>query len=422
MSLNEVPTEVLISPDFWYVPYPRNPYFTGRTNLLSRLRDMLKSGKKAALMQPRAISGLGGIGKTQTAIEYAYRYSYEYKAVLWIKADSYEVLISDFINVANLLKLPLKDEKDQNYIVNAVKHWLQTNKAWLLIFDNIEDLEMLNSILPMANAGHILLTTQSQATGTLAWPIGIEKMGREHGATFLLRRAKIIEPDAQLDDASAFDRAKAAEISETLDGLPLALDQAGAYIEENRYDLTRYLELYHTRRNDLLKRRGGFTSGHPESVTTTFALSFEKIQRANPPASDLLCLFAFLHPDDIPEEVLTEGASGFGDCLESVVIDPIKLNEVLGELLKYSLIKRDIEARTISIHRLVQVVIKSGLDEQDQRAWALRSVKAVNQALRRITIDKILQHILFCEQLIEQWNIDFLEAPRLHMFLSNYVH
>ncbi len=269
-------------PSKWNVPYRRNVFFTGREDILARLYDTLAANKTAALTQPQAISGLGGIGKTQTALEYVYRYGNEYNAVLWAKADSRAVLVSAFVSIADLFHLPEKSEQDQNRVVNAVKRWLQTNKNWLLILDNVEDLTMVSDFIPPASNGHILLTTRAQATGTIANNIEIEKMEPEEGALVLLHRAKLIET------ASEEDLIKAKEISQEMDGLPLALDQAGAFIEETGCSLLEYLELYQAERAFLLKDRGESDSDHPESVTVTFLLSFENIARANPVADAVI--------------------------------------------------------------------------------------------------------------------------------------
>src|SRR2546428_10145866 len=227
-------------PFIWNVPYARNPFFTGREDILSQLHETLTDGKTAALTQ--AISGLGGIGKTQTAVEYAYRYCNEYASVLWVRADSREILVSDFISIADLLNLSEKKEQDQSYTVAAVKRWLQNHNNWLLIIDNVDDLAMVRDFIPLRGKGHILLTTRLQAVGRMAQCIKIEKMKPEEGALFLLRWANIIEPDAPLERASRADLMKAIEISQAMDGLPLALDQAGAYIEETACGFARHLE------------------------------------------------------------------------------------------------------------------------------------------------------------------------------------
>ncbi len=145
----------------WNVPFLRNPYFTGRKPLLSRLHSTLAADKTVALSQTRAISGLGGIGKTQIAIEYAYRYAREYEAVLWVQADSHEVLVSDFARLAQTLELPDKEEKDQWRIVSAVKRWLQEHSAWLLILDNADEPAVLADFLPRGMGGATLVHVSS---------------------------------------------------------------------------------------------------------------------------------------------------------------------------------------------------------------------------------------------------------------------
>src|SRR6266487_4599894 len=123
-------------PDFWNIPYPRNPYFTGREELLRRLAASLRAGETVGISQPQAVSGLGGVGKTQLALEYAYRYYQDYEAVLWTRADTQEALISGFVVFATLLQLPEQEERDQLKIVQAVKHWLTSHTRWLLLLDN----------------------------------------------------------------------------------------------------------------------------------------------------------------------------------------------------------------------------------------------------------------------------------------------
>src|SRR5205823_2970545 len=107
-------------------PFRRNPFFTGREELLKHLRDNLTTTKAAALVQAQAISGLGGIGKTQTAVEYAYRYHHVYHAVLWVNAAARDALISSYVELAALLTLPEREERDQNKIITAVKRWFTT--------------------------------------------------------------------------------------------------------------------------------------------------------------------------------------------------------------------------------------------------------------------------------------------------------
>src|SRR6266480_6136977 len=388
LSIKSVPAN---QEHLWNIPYARNPLFTGRENVLKRLYEALKTSKTAA------ISGMGGIGKTQTAVEYAFRYRDNYDTILWVKAESLESINSDFVTIAHLLNLPAKQEQEQHLIIEAVKGWFKNHVGWLLIFDNADDLEMVRGFLPMDGQGYILLTTRAQATRHIAQRIEIEEMDVEEGALVLLRRAAILDPDAPLEAASTTDRAIASEISQTMDGVPLALDQAGAYIEDTQCGLTDYLHLFQIRQEELLQRRGKLTTDHPDSVSTTWSLAFEKVQQANVAAADLLRLCTFLDPDIIQEEIITKGASELGSVLQPVAADPIKLNDAIGTLLSYSLVRRNPD-HTLSIHRLVQVVLKHSMNKSVQRRWAERAVRAVYQAFPVVDYGNWLR----CQEYIPQ--------------------
>ena len=426
----QVQTAAMVSPSFpdiWNVPFQRNSFFTGREDVLDRLHKVLKSGEVAAVVQPGAITGLGGIGKTQTAVEYAYRCRRNYQVVLWIRADSREVLTSDFVALADVLDLPEKDERDQSIVINAVKRWLKENSRWLLILDNVEEIHLISDFVSPTDQGHILLTTRLQSTGDVARRIEIERMEPDEGALFLLRRAKIISPDDLLDQTSQIDRARAIELSKVMDGLPLALDQAAAYIEETGCGLTGYLKRYQTRSDVLLKKRGRSPIGHPESISTTLSISFEKVERANGAAADLLRLCAFLYPDAIPEEIITDGASDLGPTLQSVATDSIELDTAISELRRYSLLRRDGDSQTLTVHRLVQEVLKETMDEGTQEQWAERAVRAVNHVFPDVDVttwpacQRYLPQAQACADLVEQWNMRFSEAGRLLDQAGSYL-
>ncbi|GHO65612.1 hypothetical protein KSC_045040 [Ktedonobacter sp. SOSP1-52] len=136
-----------VSP-YWCVPYQRNYYFTGREALLEQLHTSFASGQALALTQSYTLSGLGGIGKTQVALEYAYRYHQHYAATFWLAAESSETLTSSFLSIAQTLRLPERHEQDQHKIIASVLQWLNSHKDWLLIFDNVEDIGVLKPFLP----------------------------------------------------------------------------------------------------------------------------------------------------------------------------------------------------------------------------------------------------------------------------------
>jgi tetratricopeptide (TPR) repeat protein len=415
-------------PAVWNIPYPRNPYFTGREELLSRLATSLRAGETVGISQPQAVSGLGGVGKTQLALEYAYRYYQDYDAVLWTRADTQEALISGFVAFAALLQLPQQEERDQLKIVQAVKHWLTSHTRWLLILDNADDLKLVRDFLPPAGRGHTLLTTRAASMGRLAHPIEVDALDVEPGALLLLRRADLLSSDAPLEQADVSERAIALSITQELGGLPLALDQAGAYIEETQCSLVDYLQLYRSQRADLLKARGGLVPDHPEPVATTWSLSFALVQERSAAAADLLRVCAFLHPDAIPEEIITEGAAVLGRKVKAMARDPQAFNQALGVLLSYSLLKRQPEEHLLSMHRLVQAVLKDGMDIPTYRQWAERVVQAVNKALpddveyrTYARYERCLPHAQECAQLIEQEHLTSFAARRLLYLTGIYL-
>ena len=205
-------------PAIWNIPYPRNPFFLGRENELLRIRQNLQTGQATALSQPQAISGLGGIGKTQLALEYAYRYHQDYTAVVWARAESTDALISSYVDIATLLRLPEREAQEQEVRVQAVKRWLQTHRSWLLILDNADDLALLPAFLPPSFAGHLLLTTRAAVTGRLVHRLEIETLPPDLGALFLLRRAALLAPDAELSHISHQEQELAMQISQELGG------------------------------------------------------------------------------------------------------------------------------------------------------------------------------------------------------------
>jgi tetratricopeptide (TPR) repeat protein len=408
-----------VLPRAWNVPFRRNPFFTGREFVFTQLHELLHAGTTAALSQPPAISGLGGIGKTQTAVEYAYRFRDDYQFVLWVQANTQETLLSSFVALAKHLNLPEQNDREQQVVVQALKQWLETRSRWLLIVDNADDLAIVQDYLPEGNEGHILFTTRAQAMSGLARKIDLDTMETEEGAVLLLRRASLIPPGATLESVLTADRTLARDIVEAMGGLPLALDQAGAYLEETGESLSNYLSIYRQERTALLNRRGGSLPHHPESVATTWSLALQQVARDQPAAIELMRVCAFLAPDAIPEELLVEGAPHLGPVLQPVAADRNRFNEALAALLKYSLLRRDTTTHTLIIHRLVQAVILDELDEETQRRWAERVVRAVRQVFPFDEpapwprSQRYLAHALACETFIKQWNLTLDEAARV---------
>jgi tetratricopeptide (TPR) repeat protein/DNA-binding XRE family transcriptional regulator len=371
-------------PALWSVPYPPNPFFTGREEFLETLHSRLGVDQMGVFSKVYALQGLAGTGKTHLALEYAYRYALEYHAVFWIGAETYGQVLSNVLRVAELLQLPEQKEADQQRVEEAVQYWLTTHNGWLLVWDNLEDLSLLQRWLPLGKQGAILITTRSQVLGPLAQGIELAPMGQEEAMLLMLRRARVLEPTATGEYIQQFalsepdEYAASSKLVTYMGGLPLALDQVGAYIEETGCSFTDYVQRYDQRRVSLLDRRGTFDGGHPHSVTTTFVLAGEQIERELGAAADVLRVCALLHASTIPEELFTAGAAHLGPTLEPLMSDLSQFDQIIAVLRNLSLVQRYPETHTLSLHCLVQTVLQARMSKQERVMWLRRAIAALN--------------------------------------------
>lgn len=414
---------------FWNIPFSRNPFFGGRDELLKQLYIRLHTEQMTAHCQPQAISGLGGVGKTQLAIEYAYRYHQEYQFVLWAQAESLETLTSSYVALATLLQLPERSAEKHEIIVRAVINWLQTHHNWLLILDNADEPDLLLSFVPYAPTGHLLITTRAADLSSFGLGVGhalaVQALDPVRGALLLLQRAGLIPAHASLDSVSPRDRMIAQTLSQELGGLPLALDQAGAYLAATHIDLQTYLHMFQQHRARLLTERRG--REHPRPVVTTWSLAFQRVAEKNPAALDILRLCAHLSPDAIPEAIFTQGSLHLGPTLSRVSTDALQFNQAIEALRTYSLVQRDPQGRTLTIHRLVQAVLQDEMEEDERSCWIERALLAVNAAFSTIEIDRwpqcelFLPHALAVIENIERHHLKHRETEHLLYTTASYL-
>jgi tetratricopeptide (TPR) repeat protein len=350
-------------PPIWNVPHARNPNFTGREEHLASLKTALGSGTPAALTQ--AIHGLGGVGKTQLALEYTYRNVAEYDIVWWVRSEEPATLASDYASLAKALDLPEKDSADQEVIIQAIKHRLEQIPKWLLVFDNAKDPEDVRNYIPHGQMGHVLITSRNARWRGTATPLDVKVLERSESVDFLLKRTGYT------------DREAAGALADALGNLPLALEQAGAYMEAKGRSLPYYLEMFTKRKNELWDRAGP-PPDYQDTVATTWNIAFDEVKQISSPGADLLNLCAFLAPDDIPVELLNSGVQYLPESLTAVATDPLVFDDAVDPLRRYSLI--EITAESISVHRLVQAVTRDRLDEDEKKKWAEAAVHIVNKA------------------------------------------
>ncbi|MBI4752510.1 MAG: tetratricopeptide repeat protein [Acidobacteria bacterium] len=388
-------------------------------------------GGSAGLTQPPAVSGLGGIGKTEIAKEFAHRWASSYELVFWMTADSKSAVMSGFRLLGKQVGVVGSDETVPDEVVrHQVKQWLNDHDQYLLVYDNADDLNLIMDWLPDNRTGrrHVLLTTRASSTRKVATKIEVEKLPPESGAWVLLRCAEKIGPEVTLETAALrpdWEDAKAVSIA--LDGLPLALDQAGAYLAEKELTPADYLRHFEKRKAKLLKERGTITKDHPLSVWVTFTDAFTAIKEQSEAAGELVVLCAFLAPDNIPDAIFRDGAEYLGDILGPVAADEVEFAEAYGVACRFSLLRRNAD-RTFTIHRLVQEVIQAGLPPEEQKTWAERAVNAVALAFPKAdfenwdTCEHLWPQVESAKALVKTCRFDFPNVVLLLNRMGDYLY
>ncbi|KAK3348926.1 P-loop containing nucleoside triphosphate hydrolase protein, partial [Lasiosphaeria hispida] len=275
------------------VPVSNNPLLTGRESIIKRMRDFF-FGSDHSTQKRLVLTGLGGVGKTQIATAFAYdSYSkMRYSTVLWFFAVEKQELVKSFTQVAKSLGL----YPEMPPIALALLQWLsreQTSKC-LLVFDNTDDLESfdVSQFFPKVPWGDILITSRCKQADRLGHAMAIDVMDEDEAVQLLLRCSR----QAEVNDETLVQR-----LAETLGYLPLALDQAGAYVSEQCIDLSDYLELYGESFEELLRHKPPRAVwSYEETVFTTWEISYAAVSKSNPLAAKLLNLVAFFHSDGVP--------------------------------------------------------------------------------------------------------------------------
>ena len=275
---------------------------------------------------------------------------------------------------------PRRTCSDSNEVVAAVRRWLGREPGYLLILDNADDPALVKPYLPPDPRGHVLLTSRAHNFDILGIrkPIGLPVLPPDEALEFLRKRT---DREGPLDPA---EQDAARTLAEELGYLPLALEQAAAYMVEHGNRSPSISTAYRALRLKLLDEMGPVTGEYPETVRTTWKRNFDAVAAASPASIALLRLSAFFAPDAIPYELILEGASDLGEPLAPALASPAggdyALNKLLTPLARYSLVRRDPEARTYSVHRLVQAVLLDELTASTRKDLAERAVQVLDRA------------------------------------------
>jgi tetratricopeptide (TPR) repeat protein len=397
-------------PQVWNVPYPRNRSFTGREDLMEELAAGLGGGTATAIIQ--AIAGLGGVGKTSLAVEYAYRQQAAFDVVWWLRAEEPATLLGDFTALADALNLPERTQTDPAVVVPAVHRWLAGHDRWLLVFDNVTRPEDVTSLFPQGGGGQVLVTSRWAAWREWATPLRLEVLSRDEAVAFLRKRT------------GTSDERAAAALAEALGDLPLALAEAAAYIEQTQVSLEEYLRLVQERAVELFGLRQ--PAGAQRRVATVWSLSLERVREEAPAAEALLQLCAFLAPEGIPRNLPGEHPEVLPQELQELARDPLAYNQALAVLGRYSL--ATVTPTGLGLHRLVQAVIRSRLDQQEGR-WAQLAVQLLDAAFPEDSrapetwpaCQRLLPHLVAVTENAEPLDVAGVATARMLHRASTYL-
>lgn len=334
------------------LPYIRNSYFTGRDQILKEIFLKFESGHTISLTQ--VLSGLGGLGKTQTALEYAYRYANQYDWIWWISAETESTVLVEYKNFAVGTKLLSKDETDRKMIIETVLNWMDTHEKWLFIYDNVDQLSTDTEWWPRANKGNILITTRNKRC-PVGCRVDISVFLEDEAVLFLEKRTGL-----------EHDRETEVELARRLGCLPLALEQAAAYIKNNEISYQEYLDLLKKYGLEMLDEMEGVLD-YKKSITATWEISMDKIQKE--PAKQLLYLCAYLGAEEIDPRWFRGQAKILPEQLKEEIGDERKSIELWSVLTKYSLLEKNSDRKCYSIHRLLQEVVRYELKRQGESQW-----------------------------------------------------
>jgi hypothetical protein len=341
-------------PAIWNVG-PRNPGFVGRTAPLGHLRERLQSGGTAVV---QALHGMGGVGKTQLAIEYAHRYAGAYDVVWWVNAEETGLIGEQFAALAAELGLS-PPRADTASAVGALRAYLRGHDRWLLLFDNAESPADLRNWLP-AGLGHTLITSRNPGWGELAARVEVDVLSRPESVELI----HVSRPSV--------GAAEAGRLAEALGDLPLALAQAARFLAETGMPVEHYLRLLDTRAEELLDQNP--PQSHPRSLAAAIRVSTDRLAEVNPVALALVRIGAFLAPEPIPADILTRPLPAATsdsrppelEALAAAVTSPVTAHRSLGWVGSYGLARID---RGLQLHRLTQAVLRDQLPANATAAY-----------------------------------------------------
>jgi tetratricopeptide (TPR) repeat protein len=341
--------------------------FKGRDEFLKELHRSLSRGSGGTATVGTALYGLGGIGKTRAAVEYAWAHQDDYTALLFVIAETPEALRRNLAALAGqlVLDLPEQHATEEGVRLKAVLDWLKLHPGWLLILDNVDTREALReaqNLLNTLTGGRVLITSRLANFPGHFDPLALDVLGFEDAVAFLLERTE------RRRQKTPDDAATAHQLAADLGGLALALEQAGAYVDHRQISFSRYRELWRDNWDKVAGWSDKEITQYPRALAVTWQTSVNQLA---PAGRRLLERLAWFGPEPIPNFLLEVTAP---DVASGDFVD------ALADLADYSLTRRNVDKQEFNIHRLVQDVTRRGLVGQERRRTLVEALAWVNAA------------------------------------------
>lgn len=341
----------------------RNASFTGREEMLENLRDQIVGGSSAVIL-PVSLHGLGGVGKTQLALEYTHRFKADYDLIWWIDAEQADFISTSLATLARQLGLPSDSVPEAARATREALRRGDPYNRWLLVFDNASDPQELEPYLPdlpSGGTGHIVITSRNQAWANRANPLEVDVFSRAESVDHLTRRVAGLS----VQDASA--------IAEMVGDLPLAVESATAWLASSGTPVRQYLD-------DLAEETGRvLTEGARDYpvLKATWNLAIQRLRERTPAAARLLELCAFMDPDSIAMDLVrSREMITVLRPLNEFVTEREVIGNVVREIVMLSLMKVDAHTNSLRVHRLVQQAVREELSEE-ARATSAHAVHEI---------------------------------------------
>jgi len=389
------------------LPY-RFPNFTGRNQIIETLHDHFTSESPENNIQ--ALTGLGGVGKTKISLEYASRYLSHYQLIWFFNAEDKTTLRQEISDIAKTLQLPEARQENNDLHIAAFRKYLDEHDKWLIIFDNATSPNDLEGILPRLPRGNIIITSRTPQWGSHACILPINPFSEKESIEYLEKRLH------RKNERPCFET-----VSNNLDCIPIALDIAAAYMDTNQISCEEYRSVIEETLSPLSPLKGVWTP------------SISKIKTKSCASISLLEYLTHFSPDNIPEEVLYPALKLTPDLSENLKTKAGYL-ETLSLLLQYSLLSKDLNTRALSMHRIVQTIVREIMDDKTKREKAASTVEIFSQLFPiksddPETIDsdmwikchQILPHAVYAAGIADELRISTISTLHLYAQIASFL-